>query len=660
MKTTHRMLPWLLALAVQTGLAQSPATQAQDATSHTRHANQSARAQLPLADRQSFEDARRGLIESADDQVILGPSGRPVWTLRGYEFLRKEEAPDTVHPGLWRHAQVNLANGLFKVTDRLYQIRGFDLSNMTILEGDTGLIVIDPLVSTETARAGMDLYYKHRPRKPVVAVIYSHSHVDHFGGVRGVVNGEDVQAGKVRIIAPAGFMEEAVGENVIAGNAMSRRALFQFGMLLPRNEKGQVDAGLGKPSAPGTISLIAPTQLIEKPVEQHRIDGIDVVFELTPGAEAPSEMIMYYPQLRVLNMTEIATHNQHNLLPIRGALVRDALSWSKYIGGALQRYGARSDIMIAQHHWPVWGSERLQRTLRNQRDSYKFLHDQTVRLMNHGYVAAEIAEMIQMPSSLAQDWSTHPFYGHLKHNIKAIYQRYLGYYEGNPVQLEALPPVPAARKAVEYMGGIQAVLQRAQQDFERGEYRWVAQVASQLVFAEPQNTAARQLAARAYEQLGYQQESATARNAFLQGAMELRNGPPQLPAFISASPDVIRALPLDMFFDFLGVRLNGEKAQGKTLVLNWRFTDTQQNYVLNLENSALTHSTNSQAPNADATLTLTRATLDDISLQKTTFPAAVQAGLIGIGGNPQKVMELLGLLEGFSPGFPVVEPRPGR
>jgi len=660
MKTSHRLLCALLALSIPSAWAQTPAPQAQDATTQTRQINQAARAQMPLADRQSFDEAQRGLIESADDLVIMGPSGRPVWTLKGYEFLKQAEAPDTVHPGLWRHAQVNMANGLFKVTERIYQVRGFDLSNMTIIEGDSGLIVVDPLVSTETARAGMDLYYKHRPRKPVVAVIYSHSHVDHFGGVRGVVNGEDVQAGKVRIIAPAGFMEEAVGENVIAGNAMSRRALFQFGMLLPRNEKGQVDAGLGKPSAPGTISLIAPTQLIEKPVEQHRIDGIDVVFELTPGAEAPSEMIMYYPQLRVLNMTEIATHNQHNLLPIRGALVRDALSWSKYIGGALQRYGARSDIMIAQHHWPVWGSERLQRTLRNQRDSYKFLHDQTVRLMNHGYVAAEIAEMIQMPSSLAQDWSTHPFYGHLKHNIKAIYQRYLGYYEGNPVQLEALPPVPAARKAVEYMGGVQAVLQRAQQDFERGEYRWVAQVASQLVFAEPQNTAARQLAARAYEQLGYQQESATARNAFLQGAMELRNGPPQLPAFISASPDVIRALPLDMFFDFLGVRLNGEKAQGKTLVLNWRFTDTQQNYVLNLENSALTHSTNSQAPNADATLTLTRATLDDISLQKTTFPAAVQAGLIGIGGNPQKVMELLGLLEGFSPGFPVVEPRPGR
>lgn len=660
MKKPHRILCWLLWLAAQSALAQTPPPQAQDASSHTRQANQAARAQLPMADRVSFDEARRGLIEAADNQVIMGPTGRPVWTLRGYEFLRQEAAPDTVHPGLWRHAQVNMANGLFKVTDRIYQIRGFDLSNMTVIEGDTGLIVVDPLVSTETAKAGLDLYYKHRPRKPVVAVIYSHSHVDHFGGVRGVVDEAAVQAGQVKIIAPAGFMEEAVGENVIAGNAMSRRALYQFGMLLPRHEKGQVDAGLGKPSAPGTISLIAPNQLIQKPVEQHRIDGIDIVFELTPGAEAPSEMIMYHPQFRVLNMTEIATQNMHNLLPIRGALVRDALTWSKYIGSALQRYGARSDVMIAQHHWPVWGSDRLQRTLRNQRDTYKYLHDQTVRLMNHGYVASEIAEMIQLPASLAQDWSTHPFYGHLKHNIKAIYQRYLGYYDGNPVQLEALPPAPAARKAIEYMGGAQAVLQRAQQDYERGEYRWVAQVASQLVFADPQNAAARQLAANAYEQLGYQQESATARNAFLQGAMELRKGVPQLPAFISASPDVIRALPLDMFFDFLGVRLNGDKAHGKTLVLNWRFTDTQQNYVLNLENSALTYTADSQAPNADATLTLTRATLDEISLQKTTFPAALQAGKITLGGNGQKVMELLGMLDTFTPGFAVVEPRPAR
>ena len=655
-----RVTPALLMAVAGWASAQSPDRAPKDATEATRAAQAAVRAGLPMADRQSFDDAKRGLVEAFGDQVVPGPAGRPAWTLKGYEFLAREDAPDTVNPALWRHARVNMASGLFKVTDRIYQVRGLDLSNMTIIEGDTGLIVIDPLITTETAKAALDLYFKHRPKKPVVTVIYSHSHVDHFGGVRGITSGEDVAAGKTRVIAPAGFMEEAVGENVIAGNAMSRRAHYQFGPLLARGERGQVDAGLGKTTPLGTITLIPPTQTIDKPVETHRIDGVDIVFELTPGAEAPAELIMHYPQFRVLNMTEIATQNMHNLLPMRGALVRDALSWSKYIGGALQRYGATSDVMIAQHNWPVWGGARVQDFLKKQRDTYKFVHDQTVRLMNQGYVGSEIAEQIRMPESLAKDWSTHPFYGHLKHNVRAIYQRYLGYYDANPASLEALPPVPAAKKAVEYMGGADAVLQRARADFAKGEYRWVAQVASQLVFADPANTEARGLAADAYEQLGYQMESATARNAFLQGASELRNGVPKLPSLGTGAPDVIRALTLDMFFDYLGVRLNGDRARGKAIVLNWQFSDTGQRYVLNLENSALTYRADAQAEGADATLVLTRATLDEISLQKTTFPAALQSGQITVGGQRAKVAELLGMLDTFTPGFPIVEPRPAN
>jgi alkyl sulfatase BDS1-like metallo-beta-lactamase superfamily hydrolase len=664
MKTTTRWffetIPCLLAVAASTGLAQPQAIAPKAATEATRAVNRAALAQLPMSDQQSFEDARRGLIEALGDQAIVGASGRPVWSLQGYEFLRQEQAPDTVNPALWRHARVNMANGLFKVTDRVYQVRGLDLSNMTLIEGDTGLIVIDPLVTTETAKAAMDLYFKHRPRRPVVAVIYSHSHSDHFGGVRGVVSGNDVAAGIVKVIAPAGFLEEAVSENVIAGNAMFRRTQYQFGTQLPRGEKGQVDAGLGKALPFGTLSLMAPTQLIDKPIETHRIDGVDIVFELTPGAEAPAEMIMYYPQFRVLNMAEIATQNMHNLLPIRGAQARDALSWSKYIGGALQRYGDGSDVVIAQHNWPVWGGQRVRDFLKKQRDTYKFIHDQTVRLMNHGYVGTEIADAIKMPPSLAQDWSTHPFYGQLKNNVRGVYQRYLGYFDGNPATLEALPPVPAAKKTVEYMGGADAVLQRARDDFAKGEYRWVAQVASQLVFADPENQEARRLTADAYEQLGYQMESATARNAFLQGAWELRNGVPKLPARGPGSFDLLRALTLDMFFDYLGVRLDGDKAQGKTIVLNWQFTDTRQSYVLNLENSALTYVANTQAADADATLTLTRATLDDISLQKTTFPAALQSGQITVTGRREKLGELLGMLDTFTLGFPMVEPRPAR
>ncbi|HSB21969.1 MAG TPA: alkyl sulfatase dimerization domain-containing protein, partial [Burkholderiaceae bacterium] len=438
---------FVFAAALAAGAVLAQPQLPKEATEATRAANRAQRAELPLADRQSFDDATRGHVEAFGDKVVMRADGsRQAWTLRGYEFLAAEEAPDTVHPGLWRHARVNLANGLFKVVDRVYQVRGLDLSNMTILEGDSGLIVIDPLISVEVAREAMALYFRHRPQRPVVAVIYTHSHVDHFGGVRGVVGDDEV--GKVSIWAPAGFMHEAVGENVIVGNAMARRAQFQFGPLLPRGERAQVDAGLGKTVSGGSITLIAPTRLIEKPIETHRIDGIDVVFELMPGAEAPAEMIMYYPQLRVLNMAEIATQNFHNLLPLRGALVRDPLVWSKYLGGALDRYGAGSDVLIAQHHWPVWGGERVRAFLAKQRDAYKFLHDQTVRLINHGYVGQEIADMIKLPPSLNQEWSVHAFYGSLKHNVKAIYQRYLGYYDGNPANLDPLPPVAAAKKTV--------------------------------------------------------------------------------------------------------------------------------------------------------------------------------------------------------------------
>ena len=640
--------------------AQTPATAPKDASASTRAIHHSLLAQLPMADKRSFADAERGLIEAFGDQVILDAKNNPVWSLKPYGFLAAETAPDSVNPALWRHARANMANGLFQVTERIYQVRGVDLANMTIIEGDSGLIVIDPLTTVEVAQAALALYYKHRPQKPVNTVIYTHSHVDHFGGVRGVVQGEDVASGKVKIIAPAGFMQEATSENVIAGNAMSRRSLYQFGALLAPGEKGQVDAGLGKTSSRGTVTLIAPTQLVTQPIETHRIDGVDIVFELTPGAEAPAEMITYYPQFKVLNMAEIASQTFHNLLPMRGAQVRDGLIWSKYFSQALGRYGADSQIMIAQHNWPVWGSADIQKFLKVQRDAYKFLHDQTLRLINYGYIGTEIADMLTLPASLAQDWSTHFFYGDLKHNIKATYQRYLGYYDGNPANLHALPPVAAGKKALEYMGGSEAVIQRARQDLAQGQYRWVAQVMSQVVFAEPQNQAARQLGADALEQMGYQAESATARNAFLQGAFELRHGMPAPMNAGTAAPDVLRALPLDLYFDYLAVRINGDKAAGKKIVLNWRFTDTQQNFVLNLENSALTHSANTQDAHADATVSLSRTMLDEISLNHTSFAAAIQSGQIAIAGEAEKVSELLGLVEVFPTMFPIVEPRPQR
>jgi len=638
---------------------------AQPATAITRACQHAARRWLPLTDTQSFDDARRGHVADLPPGAITRAKGGPVWNLAAYGFLADEAAPDSVHPGLWRHARVNMVTGLFKVCDRVWQVRGLDISNMTILEGDSGLIVIDPLVSTEVAKAAIELYHAHRPSQPrrrVLAMIYSHSHVDHFGGVRGVIDEADVLAGRVQVIAPKGFMEEAVSENVMAGNAMGRRALFQFGPLLPKGVRGQVDAGLGKTTSTGTVTLIAPTRVIEQPVEHHLIDGIECVFELTPGAEAPSEMIIHHPGLRLLNMTEISSQNFHNLLPLRGAQVRDALAWSHYLDGALQRYGAGSDVLIAQHHWPVWGGEAIDGFLRRQRDLYKYTHDQTVRLMNHGLLAGEIAEALQLPESLLQDWACHGFYGSLKHNVKAIVQRYLGWYDANPANLDPLPPAETARKTIGYMGGADSVLQRAQADFDNGEYRWVAQVCSLVCHAgqigEPAVVQASALGADALEQLGYQAESATWRNAYLQGAMELRHGPPKLPAMGVAVADVVRAMPLGLFFDYLAMRLDGAKAAGKRCRINWCFSDTGEQVLLNLEHSALTHRLGVQDRQADASVTMTRATLDEISLQRLSFADALQAERLTIAGKPQVLLDLMAMLDQFSRMFPVVGPRP--
>lgn len=635
---------------------------AQPATAATIACQHAARRWLPLADTRSFDDARRGHVADLPKGAITRANGAPVWNLDAYGFLADETAPDSVHPGLWRHARVNMVTGLFKVVDRVWQVRGIDIANMTIIEGDTGLIVIDPLISTEVAAAGMALYFQHRPKRPVVAMVYSHSHVDHFGGVRGVIDEVDVKAGRVQVIAPAGFMDEAVAENMLAGNAMSRRALFQFGPLLPKGVRGQVDAGLGKTTSTGTVTLIAPTVVITQPVERHVIDGIECVFELTPGAEAPAELVIHHPGLRVLNMTEIASQNFHNLLPLRGAQARDALAWSRYLDGALQRYGSQSDVLIAQHHWPVWGRADIDGFLRRQRDLYRYVHDQTLRLMNHGYLASEIAERLQLPQALLDDWACHGFYGTVKHNVKAIVQRYLGAYDGNPAHLDPLPPADAARKTLQYMGGADAVLARARTDFDAGEYRWVAQVCAMVVHAgrpgEDAVVRSGALGAEALEQLGYQAESATWRNAYLQGALELRHGVPNLPPTSVAVKDIVRALPLGLFLDMLAMRLDGARAEGLHLRLNWRITDTGDLALLNLEHSALTHRLGVQADDALASVAMDRATLDAIALQTLPLAEALQSGRIQVQGDPGVLPRLMGLLDHFSRMFPVVGPRP--
>ena len=627
-----------------------------DATPQTCAHNHSFLDALPFGDRQDFDDASRGFIATLPDVTFRNPEGRVIFSLKDYAFLAHEQVPDTVNPSLWRQARLNMNNGLFQVTDRIYQVRGFDISNMTIIEGSRGLIIIDPLVSTEVAAAALELYWTHRGRKPVTAVIYTHTHVDHFGGVRGVVDEADVKAGNVAIIAPDKFMEEVTKENVLVGTPMIRRAMFQFGAILPKGPRGQVDAGLGKVISGGTVTLIPPTQIIRQPIETHVVDGIEIIFQLAPETEAPAEMHMFYPGLKALNLAENATHNLHNIYPIRGAQVRDANAWAKYLNEARDRFATKSDVVFAQHHWPVWGNGRVLDYLAKQRDTYKYLHDQTLRLINHGHRSAEIAERLVLPKGLEKEWHVRGYYGTFSHNAKAIYQRYLGWYDANPANLNPLPPVERAKKSVEYMGGADAVMARAREDFAKGEYRWVADAMSQVVFAEPDNTAARELAADAMEQMGYQAESATWRNAYLFGALELRRGMMAPVAPARAGRDIVRSLTLDLFFDFLGVRLNGDKAEGKTIVVNWAFPDTSERYALTLQNCALTYLADRHAEAADASVTLDRTVLNRIILREVALPEAMAQGLVKIEGNPMKVAELFSLFDDFTMAFEIVEP----
>ena len=610
--------------------------------------------ELPFADRDDFEDAARGFIATLPNAQVEREKGGLVWSQAPYAFI-DGPAPDSVNPSLWRMATLNTRHGLFEVTPGVYQVRGLDLANMTLVESDSGVIVIDTLTCMESARAALELYFAHRGRKPVQAVIFTHCHVDHYGGVKGVVSEQQVASGAVPIIAPHGFIEHAISENVIAGAAMLRRAAYQFGPLLPPGPRGQVDAGLGKTTARGTVTLLAPNVSIMQTGEKRTIDGLEFVFQMAPGSEAPAEMHMFIPRYRCLNMAENATHLFHNLLPFRGAEVRDPLAWSRYLNEAIEMFAGETDVLVGQHHWPVWSRARVKTYLAKHRDLYKYVHDQTLRLINQGLTAPEIAEELKLPPSLAQEWHNRDYYGALKHNIRAIYQKYLGWYDANPARLDPLPPVETAKKDIAYMGGAEAVLARARNDFEAGEYRWVADVTNRLVFADPANKEARALCADAFEQLGYLAESATWRNSYLFGALELRKGV-MAAALNARNMDSIGAMPTPLFFDFLGVRLNGPKADGKRIVVNWTFTDTNETYTLWLENSALNHVAGRHAPDAQASLTLPRAVLTDIMRGRASFPVAIGAGQIQLSGDPKVLLELFGLFDEFDARFAIVEP----
>jgi alkyl sulfatase BDS1-like metallo-beta-lactamase superfamily hydrolase len=565
-------------------------------------------------------------------------------------------APASVNPSLWRNAQLNLQYGLYEVTDGIYQVRGYDLANITFIRGDTGWIVYDVGSTVETAKAAYLLLTKHFGERPIVAVLYSHPHLDHYSGIKGLVSEEDVRSGKVRLIAPEGFMEHAVSEGVIAGSAMTRRATYMYGALLPRGPEGSVGAGLGLTTPRGTGTLIEPNEYVTKDGQKLTVDGIEMEFQLTPGTEAAAEMNTYFPKFRAMWMAENTVSTMHNILTPRGAQVRDALAWAKYINDTIERYGDKIDVKFQSHHWPKWGNNDIRDYLKKQRDLYKFIHDRSVHLMNQGYTGEEISEIIKLPKSLESFWPGRGYYGTLRHNARAVYQRYMGWYDGNPSDLNNLPPVEVAKKYVEYMGGEAEIIKKAKADFDKGEYRWIATALKHAVFANPDNAEAKELLAKSYEQMGYQAESGPWRSIYLQGAYELRNGAPKLTTKGgSASPDVIRAMTPEMLFDFLAVRLNSDKAEGEVLSVNVNFTDLKSTYNLTVENSVLVY-TDKADPKAAASATLTKATLDNVNLGETNLEDEAKAGHIKIEGDKAAFQKLLGMMETFDSSFNIVTP----
>jgi alkyl sulfatase BDS1-like metallo-beta-lactamase superfamily hydrolase len=630
-----------------------------DAAEHTRAAHDALlRASgLDWSDKQDFDDAARGFIARLETPTVTRADGAPIWDLTQYAFLDREDAPETVNPSLWRQARLNMLHGLFKVTERVYQVRGMDLSVISFIEGDTGWIVIDPLISAEVAAASLELVNEHVARRPVVAVIYTHSHIDHWGGVKGVTSLEDVAAGRCQIVAPEGFVEAAISENVYAGNAMTRRASYMYGTFLPRDEKGQVDAGLGKATSVGTVTLIQPTHVVARTGEMLTIDGVEIEFQLTPGTEAPAEFNFYFPQLRALCMAENCTHTLHNLYTLRGAQVRDAHAWSVYMNETIERYAEKTDVVFASHHWPCWGTERCRELLESQRDMYRYLHDQTLHLANQGHTSLEIAETLTLPPKLDRAWHNRGYYGSVNHDVKAVYQKYLGWFDGNPANLHALPPVESGKGYVELAGGADALLAKAREAFERGEYRWTAQLVNHLVFADPDNTAGRELQADALEQLGYQAESGPWRNIYLSGAKELRDGVVKVTVPDPANPDVLAAMSIDLLLDFLAIRLNGERAAEASVAVTLVLSDLEERYAIEVANGVLNYTQGRDAAGAQLTVTTSRGALMELLAGGASAAAqAVQAGKLTLDGDPSKLAELMGLLDEFEFWFDIVTP----
>ncbi|HEY8494685.1 MAG TPA: alkyl sulfatase dimerization domain-containing protein [Myxococcota bacterium] len=620
----------------------------------TAEANRAVAAALALRDPQDFEDARRGLVASEPEVVVRDAAGRTIWDTSAYGFV-SGEAPASVNPSLWRQAQLNGIHGLFEVVPGIHQVRGYDLSNLTLIDGQSGWIVVDPLTSQETAAAALAFARRHLGPKLVVAVVFTHSHVDHFGGVQAVVPDDPAARAALRVVAPRGFLEEATSENVLAGIAMGRRSAYMYGFPLPRSPLGHVDTGLGKEPARGTIGILRPTDEIDRTPQELVLDGVRFVFQYAPHTEAPTELTFYLPERKAFCAAELASHTMHNLYTLRGAKVRDALAWSGALDTALELFGD-AEVVFGSHHWPVWGNERVRRYLADQRDLYRYIHDQTLRLANAGATPQEIAEQLELPPKLAAAFANRGYYGTVRHNAKAVYQAYFGWYDGNPAHLDPLPPVEAGRRYVAAMGGADAVLAQARAAFEAGEHRWATMLLDHLVFAEPDNDAARALLAQAYEQLGFRAESGPWRDAYLTAAYELRHGVAGSGVDLAAAAGLLRELSLDQFFASMATRIDGPKAAERDRKLNFVFTDAGESYVLELSNGVLHHRRRAPDPEAEATVRLTRELLVRLATEQAGLRDLVFSDELSVEGSRIALLRFLMLLDRPQPDFPIVTP----
>ena len=640
----------LLALALVSGVGL--ADNRNDATEYTIAVHEEAN-DTPAWNNndEDFDFANRGFMGTDDPLTI--PSvypGYTSWDMEAYKYLDNETRPDTINPLLYRQAQLNNINGLFNVTDSIYQVRGYDVTSMSLIKGETGWIVVDPMTSVESAKGAMELVNKTLGDYPVKAVIYTHPHADHYQGVKGVTTEEEVDAGDVQIIAPENFMEHALSENVYAGNAMQRRATYQYGIQLPKDAKGNIDIGLGKSPSVGVASLIPPTIDITHTGQTESIDGIDMEFHLTTNTEAPVEMDIWFPQKKALLMAEDCTATFHNILTLRGAQVRDPLAWANALDEARELYGDEAEVVLSSHHWPRFGNDKVIELLENQRDLYKYVNDQTLNLINKGYTMDEISNMIEPPESLKEFWYTYGFYGQMYMGVKATYQKYLGFYDGNPINLKRLPPEEYATYITEYMGGADAVMTKLQENYDEGKYELVASIAYYLVFADPSNMAAREMEAAALEQLGYQSESGTARNAYLSGAQDLRRTEP-VKEMSGISEDIMSAMSMAQLLDYISVRVNKDKVRGEDYEMNLVLTDTGDKALIQVRNDVLVYHVDRSSSVADVTVNMPRKTLEQLALDPSVAPVDVTTS-----GDSGIFDRFVAMLDVFDPGFNIVLP----